>query len=31
MMYDAGNPRVDTSYRSIDWMIAGGAKFVRVL
>ena len=31
MMYDAGNPRVDTSYRSIDWMIDGGAKFIRVL
>lgn len=31
MMYDAGNPRVDTSYRSIDWMVSSGAKFVRVL
>lgn len=31
MMYDAGNPRVDTSYRSIDWMVARGAKFIRVL
>ncbi|MDK8346127.1 NlpC/P60 family protein [Brevibacterium sp. UMB1308A] len=31
MMYDAGNPRVDTSYRSIDWMVRSGAKFIRVL
>ena len=31
MMYDAGNPRVDTSYRSIDWMVKKGAKFIRVL
>ncbi|WP_293876452.1 C40 family peptidase [uncultured Brevibacterium sp.] len=31
MMYDAGNPRVKTSYRSIDWMVSSGAKFVRVL
>lgn len=31
MMYDAGNPRVDTTYRSIDWMVASGAKFIRVL
>ncbi|PMD05158.1 C40 family peptidase [Brevibacterium paucivorans] len=31
MMYDAGNPRVDTSYRSIDWMVSSGAKFIRVL
>ena len=31
MMYDAGNPRVGTSYRSIDWMVSSGAKFVRVL
>lgn len=31
MMYDAGNPRVKTSYRSIDWMVRSGAKFVRVL
>ena len=31
MMYDAGNPRVDTSYRSIDWMVSSGAQFIRVL
>ncbi|MCG7297716.1 MULTISPECIES: C40 family peptidase [Brevibacterium] len=31
MMYDAGNPRVKTSYRSIDWMVRSGATFVRVL
>ena len=31
MMYDAGNARVDTSYRSIDWMTKKGAKFIRVL
>ncbi len=31
MMYDAGNPRVDTSYRSINWMVSAGAQFVRVL
>lgn len=31
MMYDAGNPRVDTTYRSIDWMVQRGATFVRVL
>lgn len=31
MMYDAGNPRVDTSYRSIDWMVRSGATFIRVL
>lgn len=31
MMYDAGNPRVKTSYRSIDWMTKQGAKFIRVL
>ncbi len=31
MMYDAGNTRVDTSYRSIDWMTKRGAKFIRVL
>lgn len=31
MMYDAGNARVGTSYRSIDWMVKQGAVFVRVL
>lgn len=31
MMYDAGNTRVDTTYRSIDWMTKRGAKFIRVL
>ncbi|WP_328698814.1 C40 family peptidase [Brevibacterium rongguiense] len=31
MMYDAGNPRVDTSKRSIDWMVSAGASFRRVL
>ncbi len=31
MMYDAGNPRVKTSYRSIDWMTKQGAQFIRVL
>lgn len=31
MMYDAGNPRVDTTYRSIDWMVSSGATFIRVL
>ena len=31
MMYDAGNSRVDTTYRSIDWMTKRGAKFIRVL
>ncbi|WP_181273171.1 C40 family peptidase [Brevibacterium oceani] len=31
MMYDAGNSRVDTSYRSVDWMTAQGAQFIRVL
>ena len=31
MMYDAGNPRVNTSYRSIDWMVRSGAQFIRVL
>lgn len=31
MMYDAGNPRVKTSYRSIDWMVKQGAQFIRVL
>lgn len=31
MMYDAGNSRVNTSYRSIDWMVQSGAVFVRVL
>ena len=30
-MYDAGNARVDTTYRSIDWMTKRGAKFIRVL
>ena len=30
-MYDAGNTRVDTTYRSIDWMTKRGAKFIRVL
>lgn len=31
MMYDAGNQSVDTSYRSVDWMTAQGAQFIRVL
>lgn len=31
MMYDAGNTRVNTSYRSVDWMTQQGAQFVRVL
>jgi cell wall-associated NlpC family hydrolase len=31
MMYDAGNTRVNTSYRSVDWMTAQGAQFIRVL
>lgn len=31
MMYDAGNKRVGTSYRSADWMMKKGAVFVRVL
>ena len=31
MMYDAGNPSVDTTYRSIDWMTKQGAQFIRVL
>ncbi|WP_166973143.1 C40 family peptidase [Brevibacterium atlanticum] len=31
MMYDAGNSSVDTSYRSVDWMTAQGAQFIRVL
>ncbi|MCS4593437.1 C40 family peptidase [Brevibacterium sediminis] len=31
MMYDAGNTRVNTSYRSVDWMTQQGAQFIRVL
>lgn len=31
MMYDAGNKNSKTSYRSINWMVADGAKFIRVL
>ncbi|MGC2940683.1 MULTISPECIES: C40 family peptidase [unclassified Brevibacterium] len=31
MMYDAGNTRVNTSYRSVDWMTAQGAQYIRVL
>lgn len=31
MMYDAGNKKVGTSYRSVNWMLRSGAKFVRVL
>lgn len=31
MMYDAGNTRVNTSYRSVDWMTQQGAQYIRVL